>query len=237
MLDVRRGTIDRLTSEGWNLYPAFSRDGQHVAFSSMRSGRRPSPYVTRVGSAPNAEELFAEVGLITGEPWDWSPDGKHLLFRADEDLWIVPRPGAGKPYKFAESRFPELGGAFSPDGRWIAYASTESGRAEVYVRPFPETGGVRYTVSVHGGEAAVWRRDGGELYFVSGDGWLHAVPVTMGQGTLALGTPSRLFATTVVDGMRRYEPSPDGQRFLVPTLGPEGANITVLLNWQSTLGK
>ena len=227
LFDVHRGTLERYTSHpSGDLVPVFSPDGTQLAFSSFRDGRF-NPFVTR---APSQERRVADVGTSGGFPTHWSPDGKALLYWGDEDLWIVPLDGA-RPYTFAQSKADERDGMFSPDGRWIAYVSNESGRYEVVVQSFPEQGGRRYPVSSQGGLNPAWRRDGKELFYVAGDGRLTAVPVTLRGSSLELGRAESLFPVTPGQIFRLYEPSPDGQRFLMTTPAA-GAAITVLLNWR-----
>jgi Tol biopolymer transport system component len=234
ILDLRRGTREQLTTEGKGaLVPVFAPDGKKVAFTSNRTGRF-NPFIA---SAPNQERLVKDMGLKGGYPVDWSPDGKNLLWWGDEDLWVVPVDG-GKPYTVASSRFGEMAGAFSPDGRWIAYASNESGRYEIYLAPFPAESGRRYTVSSQGGTSPAWRHNGQELFYVSGDGRLTAVSVTIRGGEAQFGQAESLFSVNSSDFSRAYEPSLDGQRFLVTAPATAGgASATVLLNWTQTLGK
>ena len=121
-------------------------------------------------------------------------------------------------------------GAFSPDGKWTAYSSNESGTDELYVRSFE--GNTRYTVSAGGGLAPAWRSDGKELFFQSRDGKLNVVSVTAQNSALVFGKPQQLFAVPQASFYRRYEVSKDGQRILVPT---GAAAITVILNWPELL--
>jgi dipeptidyl aminopeptidase/acylaminoacyl peptidase len=235
VFDLRRGTRERLTSDGKNsLVPVFSPDGKHVAFSSNRTGRY-NPYIT---DGLNREKLVIDMQLAGGFPTDWSPDGKNLLYWGNEDLWVVPVDGKEKPYTLAKTRFDERAGSFSPDGKWVAYSSNESLRYEIYLTSFPDRDGKRYTVSNQGGAIPAWRRDGKELYFVAGDGQLTAVPVTIRGSDVQFGRAESLFPVDSTDFFRTYDPSLDGQRFLVAmpaALG--GAAFTVMLNWTQALGK
>ncbi len=232
VFDVRRGTIERFTSHpSMDLVPVFSPDGTQLAFSSFRDGRF-NPYVT---SAPGRERRVADVGTTGGFPTHWSPDGKVLLYWGDEDLWIVPLDGA-RPYPYAKSKADERDGMFSPDGHWIAYTSNESGRYEVFVQRFPEEGGRRYPVSSQGGSNPAWRSDGKELFYITGDGRLTAVPVTLGDSSLDFGRAESLFQVQTGRIFRLYELSPDGKRILLETpVVTGGAGITVLLNWRRVL--
>ena len=152
------------------------------------------------------------------------------------DIWAVPMEGDRKPVPIVKTPFAELWATFSPDGKYIAYQSNESGRAEIYVREFPEARN-KWQVSTQGGVEPFWRRDGRELFYRSGSRVV-AVPVQTGA-TFTAGTPAPLFqtrfATSTVRG--RYRPAPDGQRFLV--LGPLARETeqpaAVVLNWTSAL--
>ncbi len=234
VLDLRRATRERLTSVKFSLVPLFSPHGKQVAFSSNRAGRF-NPYIT---DGPDREKIVADMQLAGGYPTDWSPDGKNLLYWGNEDLWIVPVDGKEKPYTLAKTRFEERAGSFSPDGKWVAYSSNESGRYEIYLTPFQAVDGKRYTVSNQGGASPAWSRDGKEIYFVAGDGRLTAVPVTIRGSDVQFGRAESLFPVDSSDFSRSYEPSRDGQRFLITVpAAPGGAAFTVMLNWTQALGK
>jgi hypothetical protein len=165
-------------------------------------------------------------------PQDWSSDGRYLLYTADtignSDLRALPLFGERTPFDVARTSFSESHGRFSPDGRWVAYQSNETGRAEIHVRPFPGPG-PSSQVSVGGGTVPRWPRDGGELFYLAPDNRLMAVAVTKVGSTLETGPPHALFTLTTTS---RYEPSPDGQRFLVTAVVSEASPITVILNWK-----
>jgi Tol biopolymer transport system component len=237
VLELGRGTLEPLTTERKTSFiPIFSPDGKQIAFTSNRMGRF-NPYIT---GARDQERLVRDMRRKGGFPVDWSPDGRNLLWWADEDLWVVPVDG-GTPHTLTNSRYGEGAGAFSPDGKWVAYVSNESTRDEIYLTPFPAEGGRRYTVSSGGGASPAWRRDGRggtELFYVSGDGRLTAVPVTFRANEPQFGPAQTLFPVNRGTFSRSYEPSLDGQRFLVTAPAtPGGASATVLLNWTRTLGK
>jgi hypothetical protein len=176
-------------------------------------------------------------------PLDWSSDGRYLLYRGGPlpgfDLWVLPMNGDGKPFPVVETAFDERDGQFSPDGRWIAYESNESGRFEIYVQSFPERGGT-WQISNAGGAQVRWRRDGQELFYVGLDGRLMAVPFRVAPDgrTVEPGTPVPLFVTRMPGGplqgafRQQYVVSPDGQRFLINSLIPSAASpITLVVNW------
>jgi serine/threonine-protein kinase len=148
---------------------------------------------------------------------------------------LLPRAGTQKPHLFEQTPFNQVFAEVSPTGRWIAYGSTESGRAEVYVRSFPTPGG-KYQISKDGGLWARWRHDGKELFFYSLDGQLVAVPVT-GETALDVGTAVPLFRASLLGprgvGFRQqYDVTHDGQRFLLNLVTDDTptATITVVLN-------
>ena len=159
-----------------------------------------------------------------------------------------PEPVEGrKPFAVLQSSFDEIEGQFSPDGRWLAYASNESGRNEIYVLTFPEARG-KWQVSVAGGVQPRWRRDGRELYYVAQDGRLMAVPIRLAPGTQALdtGQPVPLFPTRLATGASvapagflaraQYDVAADG-RFLMNIAADDAVTspITVVLNWDAAL--
>jgi hypothetical protein len=173
--------------------------------------------------------------------FDWSPDGRFILFSTNApqtsfDLWVLPTEGDRKPQLFVNTSFEERQGQFSPDGRWVAYQSNESGRFEIYVRPFPKSDG-QWQISAGGGVSPRWRRDGKELFYIAPDGRLMAAPVAIGRDSFEPGTPVALFPTRIVGGgvslfAAQYDVAPDG-RFLINVSQEEAVTspITLLLNW------
>ena len=163
--------------------------------------------------------------------------------RTGWDVWVLPLAGDRKPVPVANTNFDEREGQFSPDVRWIAYQSNESGRGEIYVQPFPGPG-AKLQVSTNGGSQVRWRRDGKELFYIAPDNKLMAVPITVAPNgqTLEPGTPVELFPTQIASnpaGRQQYAVSSDGQRFLI-LVEPEGATaspITVILNWAAGVKK
>jgi hypothetical protein len=175
-------------------------------------------------------------------PWDWSPDGRHLLYSVvgpGSGLWLLPLAGERKPIKFLSAPGEQLHGNFSPDGRLVAYSSNESGQFEVKVQTAPLSDR-QWVVSTAGGQMPRWRADGRELYYLSLDWKLMAVPVAPGP---TFGAPRSLFQTYAPRSANLYRthyvPSGDGQRFLINTLPGDqpSASITVVLNWTAGLKK
>jgi dipeptidyl aminopeptidase/acylaminoacyl peptidase len=176
--------------------------------------------------------------------WDWSGDGRLVLYSASDPktgkthLWTVTVDGEKKRELITQTQFNELQPQISPDGRWISYMSDESGRYEIYVRPFsvsPQQGG-KIKVSEGGGTEARWRRDGKELLYLSGDTKLMAVEVSTTPNFKA-GVPQSLFQTRVRRGSGfQWDISPDGKRFLIATVSAEKSDaITIVTNWQVLL--
>src|SRR5262249_46270521 len=143
-----------------------------------------------------------------------------------------------KPFPVVQTTFDETFALFSPDGKWIAYESNESGRNEIYVQPFPGPGN-KARISTDGGAQVHWRKDGKELFYIALDGRLMAVPIHLATDTIEAGAPVPLFATHMGPALsfpnrQQYDVSPDGQRFLMNTIIEEAPSpITVILNWKA----
>jgi eukaryotic-like serine/threonine-protein kinase len=156
------------------------------------------------------------------------------------ELWGVPLEGDRKPFPYLQSGFNVGNAQLSPDGRWVSYASNESGRYEIYVQSFPVPS-AKAQVSLEGGNQPRWRRDGKELFYMAADRRLMAVSVTTGA-TFQPGSPAALFETHLVDSppysLPQYAVMPDGQRFLLNVAKQTTAvPVTVVLNWPSALRK
>ena len=182
MIDLVRGTNSRLTIDpASDRYPIWSPDGSHIAWTSSREeGQR---IYQKLASGVGPEEFLYQgnAGIATGS---WSADGRFILYTLGEsgsnpDVWVLPLEGDRKPFPFLQTPFKETQARFSPNGRWVAYVSNESGRNEVYVQTFPASGG-KWPVSTKGGTSPLWRGDGKELFYDSGDGKLMAVEVKTG---------------------------------------------------------
>ena len=222
-------------NEGLDTSSVWSPDGSRIAFQSNRKGGASGDLYVKPSNGAASEELIFETARNSALS-DWSRDGRFLIGMINFDLWVWPLDGDRKPRVFLNTKFDETGAHFSPDGRWVSYHSNESGRFEVYVRPFPGPGAPSQ-ISTAGGSTARWRYDGRELYYVSLDGKLMAVPIIAQGATLDPGTPMELFhvryelGVGVVRG--QYAVAPDG-RFLVnvPTGDATSFPITLLLNWK-----
>ncbi len=234
--DLARGVNSRFTFDpGNDSEPLWSPDGASIVFSADRKDA--IDLYLKKSSGTSEEELLLE-SKEEKYASDWSRDGSYLLYycRGVEttcDVWALPMKGERKPIPVVKTRFAELKATFSPDRRYVAYQSNESGRPEIYVQDFPEARS-KWQVSTEGGVEPTWRADGRELYYGSPDARIMAVPVE-GGATFTAGTPTALFRARIASITLRnhYRPTPDGQRFLI--LSPEGrATIvptTVVLNW------
>jgi Tol biopolymer transport system component len=242
--DLQRGVPTRFTfGPGRRRWPVWSSDGRSIVFVVATGGAFGNDFF-RKPSNGGAEEKIVRPGS-NGTPLDISPDGKLLLYSATgsdtkDDLWLLPLQGQPTPAKYLEGPSDERHAQFSPDGRWIAYASDETGRFEVYVQAAPAAGSKRQ-ISTQGGSRPRWRRDGKELYYLSPEGKLMVVPVTLAAGTLRVGAAERLFDLPLAPGNNRaflYAPAANGQKFLASGL-PEGSMqpVTVWMNWMAGIVK
>jgi eukaryotic-like serine/threonine-protein kinase len=172
---------------------------------------------------------------------DWSRDGKYILYTRGADLWWTTYPEL-KSTLFLKAPSTLGNGQFSPDGKWVAYASNETGKWEIYVTSFPDARG-KWQVSTGGGEQPRWRSDGKELFYLSSDSKMMAIPVTTGS-TFDSGTPVALFQATQRQPVSSrdlfaYDVSRDGQRFLILTrvTQAETQPMSIILNWPAKLNK
>ena len=235
LYDIERGGAARLTStEAPDVRPAWSPDGQRIVFSSKR-GAVYDLYVKSVDTTEAEKPLAAGPGDKFVE--DWSRDGRYLIGTVlRSGLWLFPFDSSTAPSMLRNG---ERGGTWqaelSPDGRWMAYTSQESGSPEVYVEPFPATG-ARWQISTNGGAEPHWRRGGRELLYLSPNGLLMAVTVT---GAWEASRPTTLFHIDVPDVVGRgdYTVSPDGERIVVNTFisDPVTPPIEVVVNWLALL--
>jgi serine/threonine protein kinase len=235
-VNLARGGRTRMTTHpSADGYPLWSPDGSQIVFLS---GRKGTLDLWLKPSNPAGEEQLLLEGPDTEWPMDWSKDGRFLLYQRSDlrsrwDLWALPMTGTDRtPFAVASTPFLERLGEFSPDGRWIAYETDESGRPEIVVQAFPDAK-ERIPVSTAGGTAPRWSADGREIYFTAPDGMmLMAVRVQPNGSTLQLGAPVPLFPTRITfqTFKHQYTVSSDG-RFLVNNTAEIAAQpITVILN-------
>ena len=217
-----RGPSTKLTLDGGrNDYPAWTPDGGAVSFASDRKSKSFDLWTKRANGS-------SEPVLELDEPWAlaesmWSPDGSSFIFRSSSnvrgagDIGLRRGPSGTKPTPLLDSRFTELAPAISPNGRWLAYSTNETGRREIFVVPFPNTKDARWPVSVAGGAEPVWSRDGRELFYRDRNGRMVAVRVETGAA-FSVGAATPLFADTTfqrADVHRQYDVTPDGKRFIM----------------------
>ena len=243
LLEMGRGILSRFTFDpATEARPVWSPDGSQIVFYSNRKGAFD---LYQKSSAGTEDEQLLLESPATKVPLDWSADGRFLLYRNDDpqtasDLWVLPMTGTGerKPFAVVKTDFQDRDGQFSPDTKWIAYQSNESGRFEIYIQPFPGPG-PKTQISASGGIQVRWRHDGKELFYVSLDDRLMAVPIKFarGGGTFETGVPAALFATHIggsgQQSRQQYIVSADGQRFLMNTVTNQSPSpITLILNWK-----
>ena len=241
-LEFARGVRTKLTLGGRrDVVPVWSPDGRHLAFMSNRTGV--FQLYRKDATGVGAEEVLT-TGPNAKYVTDWGKNGYLLYYEAapdtKDDLWVLPLAAGGKPAVVLQTAASEHNGVFSRDGKWIAYASDESGREEVYIQPFPSTG-FKWTVSNQGGSRPRWRSDQKELFYLAaGRRSMMAADVQIEGSSIRTGAPRQLFQLSwpLPVLVSPYDVSADGQRFLVlePATESSGsAALTVVLNWQAAL--
>ena len=243
--DLRRATFTRFTSiPGRDVLQVWTPDSRRVIFSSERAGGRNLYWQAADGTGP-AERLLESI--TTKYPMAVTPDGRQLIFtdetaQTDTDLMAMELDETRRVTPLLQSRFAERNGAISPDGRWLAYEADDSGRFEIYVRPYPDINAGLWPVSTDGGTKPLWTKDGQELIYVSPTGALMRVGVSRGARWSAT-SPSIVvkegYSTNPVWWGRSYDVSPDGQRFLMIKEGVGGAtppaSLVVVQHWVEEL--
>jgi Tol biopolymer transport system component len=249
VFDLARETLTRLTfGPAFELYATWTPDSKHVLFSS--GAVSPAGAATPLDIFRKIADGTVPAGALTrqfsgGYPQSESPDGKSLVFRryfanpsSNSGLYLLPLDPTGEPRALlADPKFNEVNGEISPDGHWIAYDSNESGRPEVYVRPFPAVDSGRWQISSEGGAKPFWSRSGRELFFMSRPSRLFVAPVTTGT-TFTYGKPQSLLdaGRYVAAAGRTVDISPDGKRFLMvknaDSSGPAARpSIVIVSHW------
>jgi eukaryotic-like serine/threonine-protein kinase len=247
--DLLRGVTTRLTSEGRNARAIWTPDGARIAYVSTTAG--PENLFWRPSDGSGATERLAS-SEFQQAPGAWTPDGKTLLFMQGEaasgyDIWTLSLDGDRQPHPFLQTRFNEQYADLSPDGSWLAYVSNQSGRAEVYVQPYPGPG-ARQQISVDGGTAPAWSRDGRELFYITnpsvgGQAALTKMMVVAVQSkpTFTASAPRMLFQGRygATANIRGYDVAPDGRRFLMVQQKDRPAirlaDMIIVQNWVEEL--
>jgi eukaryotic-like serine/threonine-protein kinase len=245
VIDLARDLPTRLTFDpAREVNPIWSPDGSRVAYFSIQRGG----IYQRAANGAGPEELLLEVKSIATS--DWSPDGRFILYsqlneQTDRDVWALPLAESRQVYPLLNSEFDEYRAQLSPDGRWLAYVSNESGGFEIYVQPFTadgKLGGDKVRISTGGGNQPRWRRDGQELFYVAGDRQMMAVGVQTSGATFERSAPKALFQTRILTDMPMqlgflYDVTADGQRFLIRSQVGEATPVSVILNWTAEVEK
>ena len=224
VMPFKSGIPTRLSFTGSKITPRWSPDGKYVYYAGAGN-------IYKKAADGSGGEVFLAKGALLSSI---SPDGKHLLFGLG-DIFSVPLEGEKKPVPYLQTKFSEDSATFSPDGRWVAYSSDESGRREIYIQAFPESRG-KWQVSAEGGVLPQWRADGKEIYWAGADRRaVMAAPIELQDAGVKAGRPELLFRAPGVGVLSR-----DGKRFLVHA--PEGSEppslpMVVVQNWAAGLGK
>ena len=246
IFDVARGVKTRFTFDpAVDAYPIWSPDGSRIAFSSNRKGHY-DLYEKMSNGAADEQLLFAS--SLTKIFTDWSSDGKLMLFNATgdtktkSDIWVLPMTGDRKPFPLVMTEFSEINATFSPDMKWVAYQSNESGRDEVYVRPFPGPG-AKWQVSTNGGSIPRWKKNGKEIFYQAG-GKITVAEVNGSGSNFQVGAVREYFDPSNVGGINvgngtLKDMSADGQSILLTisrgTLAT--APLTLVVNWTGEFRK
>jgi dipeptidyl aminopeptidase/acylaminoacyl peptidase len=246
--EFARQTMTRLTFDPSPENAAvWSPDGAYLAFGSNRDGVAQIYRKNSSGTGPEERLTDGPHGKV---PLDWSRDGRFLLYRqrhagdASWDLLALRLEGGGQPIAVAATPFNENVARFSPDGRWVAYQSNDTGRPEIYVRPFQVDAsggspGGRWQISNTGGSDMKWRDDGRELYYETPDGRIMAAGIQTGPDGVRVETPRALFSADLAAGeLHSFDATPDGERFLLmlnPRDQDQVVRLTVITGWQAKL--
>ena len=242
--DIARETLNRFTFDtASEMYPRWSPDGKWIAFASTRSGER-NIFRKRADGTGVVERLTESSSIQATQAF--TPDGQWLVSRdvrvdTGMDLVMTSMTGERQAKDILATETEELNAEISPDGRWLAYESEETGQSEVYVRPFPDIETGRWQISRGGGTKPLWRRDGQELFFLAPRGRMMAVPVELGE-SFSSGGATELFSGEYFEESRgrTYDITPDGERFIMVKYGRETSDsehgeIVTVLNWTEEL--
>jgi serine/threonine protein kinase len=232
----------QVTRTGRNFSPVWSPDGQKILYTGIGGTTPTGAQATLMVVPLNDTEGTKAVNPAPfyQSPTDWSRDGKYILYEkgspGSSELWALEmRPGAAE-FPLIKTATSARDGRFSPDGKWVAYTSNESGQDEVYLAPFPGPG-PKMQLSTSGGTSARWRGDGRELYFYGGSNEMVAVTITMAKGEVQVGSPRKLFPITLGSNSffsPAYDVTADGKKFIVYSIGDSNTGqtpLSLLVNW------
>ncbi len=265
LFDVERGVTDiwltdtatglsrrQIVSPLLTNAPVWSPDGKRLAF--MRTLESMPKLFVRTLEGQEAEMSLASDGFQV--PNDWTSDGRFILYtdsglplvenEGQADIWVADLARGGKMSPLIKTQFHEASASASPDGRWVAFTSTESGRAEVYLQRLEigdtlKVTGPRHSVSRQGSVCLRWRRDGKELFYLAGDGRVYAVPVRLGAAEPMIGAPQPLFrieaeAIATIHSLIGFDVAADGNSFVVPSVSSvEASTLVAIQNWEELL--
>jgi eukaryotic-like serine/threonine-protein kinase len=245
--DLGRDVKTRFTFSRDTKGPAvWSPTGAEIVFSETDKGSFTLRRKASNGAGNEDPVRTVDEGKIEGLPGSWSGDGRYIALTVEgnpmqpvpSEIWVFPF-GDRKPYPFIHGAFDVASPRFSPDARWLAYVSNESGRSEIYVTPFPAKN-TKVQISSTGGNWPVWRQDGKEIYYVDPAGELTAAEIKIKSSELTVGKTQQLFQQSFVESSGQpFDLSMDGQQFLVNRVGEPGMAkpVTVILNWHVGLRK
>ncbi len=239
--DVNRGSMSRFTFlEGVTYSPVWSPDGERIAFGFYDPKTQAWGVDLKAANGTAEQQVLTPIQGINASVYDWSRDGRFIVYgqqvaETKDDLWLLAPDGDRKSVPYLRTSANEIDAQFSPDGRWMAYASDESGRYQVYIQGVP-AGPAKWQVSANGGIQPRWSHDGKELFYIAGDNMLTSVSVRTGA-SIEVGDPTALFRVDPLGPtVYAYAPAPDGRRFLVNSeaAGPVPP-VTVVVDWRALL--
>ncbi len=258
MDELARGVRMRLTNNPGTDHGVlvWSPDGSRILFSALRGKARLGIY-QKPSNGAGGEELLLPAGTSDPHVWptSWSRDGEFILYSRGDfygpthaEIWVLPLAGGGKPRLFVKTPVAAFDGQFSPDGRWVAYISKESGREEVYIVPFEAakvintgTGSVtspggKWQISPSGGFSPRWRRDGKEIFYLGPDNQMMAAEVEARGNSFEARKAQPLFKTPVAPDAAPYDVTADGKRFVIISMSNPNKPLTLVVNWTARLG-
>jgi Tol biopolymer transport system component len=244
LYDMKGSAGSRFTSgdRTWTGSPVWSPDSSRVLFNEFATA-----YYVKSVRGGETERWAHGIKSRGGFPRQWSAGTEYIVTIVNDpatlwDIWLLPVSGERKPQPYLASRYTEWMPAISPDGKWIAYASNESGSSEVYINSFPRAG-TPQRISLSGGTHPLWRRDGRELFFISADRQLAAASLSVQGSDIAVLERRPLFSMSSVDlswnERAQYAVLANGEQFLLNVIAGEQPhrNVTVVLNWPALLSK